>query len=104
MDHADGDSFLLGREAGEIGFGADGAEGLPVDGGSVGFVAMGHQGLPKRARTCRAVRPVFSGGDPARALRDRSKRPRSEEHTSELQSLMRLSYAVFCLKKKKRRT
>src|SRR3546814_1212138 len=31
-------------------------------------------------------------------------RPRSEEHTSELQSLMRLSYAVFCLKKKNRET
>src|SRR3546814_1319201 len=29
---------------------------------------------------------------------------RSEEHTSELQSLMRISYAVFCLKKKKIRT
>src|SRR3546814_2382468 len=29
---------------------------------------------------------------------------RSEEHTSELQSLMRISYAVFCWKKKKRRT
>src|SRR3546814_10795239 len=29
-------------------------------------------------------------------------RERSEEHTSELQSLMRISYAVFCLKKKKR--
>src|SRR3546814_5765943 len=29
---------------------------------------------------------------------------RSEEHTSELQSLMRISYAVFCLKKKKKRT
>src|SRR3546814_7384073 len=29
---------------------------------------------------------------------------RSEEHTSELQSLMRLSYAVFCLKKKKQNT
>src|SRR3546814_10523996 len=29
---------------------------------------------------------------------------RSEEHTSELQSLMRISYAVFCLKKKKRNT
>src|SRR3546814_7560514 len=28
---------------------------------------------------------------------------RSEEHTSELQSLMRISYAVFCLKKKQRR-
>src|SRR3546814_5320020 len=30
-------------------------------------------------------------------------RIRSEEHTSELQSLMRISYAVFCLKKKKKR-
>src|SRR3546814_19823788 len=30
----------------------------------------------------------------------RSKHARSEEHTSELQSLMRISYAVFCLKKK----
>src|SRR3546814_2349574 len=34
------------------------------------------------------------------ALPDKLKRPRSEEHTSELQSLMRTSYAVFCLKKK----
>src|SRR3546814_1155624 len=32
-------------------------------------------------------------------LRDKT---RSEEHTSELQSLMRISYAVFCLKKKKK--
>src|SRR3546814_1248803 len=35
-----------------------------------------------------------------------AKRPnpaRSEEHTSELQSLMRISYAVFCLKKKKKK-
>src|SRR3546814_8038214 len=32
----------------------------------------------------------------------RHKRFRSEEHTSELQSLMRISYAVFCLKKKKK--
>src|SRR3546814_5396957 len=31
-------------------------------------------------------------------------RLRSEEHTSELQSLMRISYAVFCLKKKKKKT
>src|SRR3546814_10451984 len=35
---------------------------------------------------------------PARGAR----RARSEEHTSELQSLMRISYAVFCLKKKKK--
>src|SRR3546814_9280593 len=33
-----------------------------------------------------------------------SIRLRSEEHTSELQSLMRISYAVFCLKKKKNKT
>src|SRR3546814_9848283 len=32
---------------------------------------------------------------------DLAERGRSEEHTSELQSLMRISYAVFCLKKKK---
>src|SRR3546814_5348502 len=35
------------------------------------------------------------------ATRQNTIRPRSEEHTSELQSLMRNSYAVFCLKKKK---
>src|SRR3546814_7455961 len=32
-----------------------------------------------------------------------SRMDRSEEHTSELQSLMRISYAVFCLKKKKKK-
>src|SRR3546814_6305848 len=38
-----------------------------------------------------------------RKLQDRPGKPnRSEEHTSELQSLMRISYAVFCLKKKKK--
>src|SRR3546814_7414289 len=50
-------------------------------------------------------------GSPARLAparyRDRRRRLRhrlfrSEEHTSELQSLMRISYAVFCLKKKKK--
>src|SRR3546814_9383719 len=43
-----------------------------------------------------------------RALRHEGMRggddARSEEHTSELQSLMRISYAVFCLKKKKHQT
>src|SRR3546814_9559823 len=38
---------------------------------------------------------------PGGALPRRRTEPRSEEHTSELQSLMRISYAVFCLKKKK---
>src|SRR3546814_13572851 len=48
-----------------------------------------HQALVRYLRPCEIIRPqVISGG-------------RSEEHTSELQSLMRISYAVFCLKKKK---
>src|SRR3546814_5064021 len=38
---------------------------------------------------------------PSICQRRKSVRTRSEEHTSELQSLMRISYAVFCLKKKK---
>src|SRR3546814_9563705 len=37
-------------------------------------------------------------------IQQRSEGQRSEEHTSELQSLMRISYAVFCLKKKKKIT
>src|SRR3546814_1224673 len=40
---------------------------------------------------------------PARLRIICARRPRSEEHTSELQSLMRISYAVFCLKKKKKK-
>src|SRR3546814_10246962 len=38
--------------------------------------------------------------EPAYAANTTIKMGRSEEHTSELQSLMRISYAVFCLKKK----
>src|SRR3546814_10550909 len=39
-----------------------------------------------------------------RLRRDQAAEFRSEEHTSELQSLMRISYAVLCLKKKKNKT
>src|SRR3546814_6695651 len=39
---------------------------------------------------------------PPRMRRSGGRTRRSEEHTSELQSLMRISYAVFCLKKKKK--
>src|SRR3546814_5032732 len=41
-------------------------------------------------------------GDAYVRIRPRVSLVRSEEHTSELQSLMRISYAVFCLKKKKK--
>src|SRR3546814_3971579 len=42
-------------------------------------------------------------GDPALFLKDIPAAQRSEEHTSELQSLMRISYAVFCLKQKNKK-
>src|SRR3546814_3076652 len=48
-----------------------------------------HEALRRHQRQAVAFEAVFRPGD------------RSEEHTSELQSLMRISYAVFCLKKKR---
>src|SRR3546814_4275647 len=45
---------------------------------------------------------VAAAGDAVSALEELARPMRSEEHTSELQSLMRISYAVFCLKKKKK--
>src|SRR3546814_4930010 len=47
------------------------------------------------------VRRQCAAHKPATASTASSRTSRSEEHTSELQSLMRISYAVFCLKKKK---
>src|SRR3546814_10626436 len=47
----------------------------------------------------RLARPIFSAS-PALSQEPNRRISRSEEHTSELQSLMRISYAVFCLKKK----
>src|SRR3546814_2727543 len=52
------------------------------------------QGLARAA-------PQQVNNKPRGSQSDGGKEPRSEEHTSELQSLMRISYAVFCLKKKK---
>src|SRR3546814_7930470 len=46
----------------------------------------------------------ISGGAGIGGVLEPLQAGRSEEHTSELQSLMRISYAVFCLKKKKRQT
>src|SRR3546814_1931776 len=46
-------------------------------------------------------RPRVTGRDEIEVFIPEGTSPRSEEHTSELQSLMRISYAVFCLKKKK---
>src|SRR3546814_7784748 len=66
---------------------AAGGDGVPVPLCPHARGGASRLGLP--SSLCR-------GGDGGRA--------RSEEHTSELQSLMRISYAVFCLKKKKKTT
>src|SRR3546814_1693588 len=65
----------------------------------------------RRRCLCRARRHPRSrrsrsraGRGAARAAGYAVRQERSEEHTSELQSLMRISYAVFCLKKKKYET
>src|SRR3546814_1003842 len=54
-------------------------------------------GAPAKNRCC--ARPMKQGPAARRPLSPGCRR--SEEHTSELQSLMRISYAVLCLKKKK---
>src|SRR3546814_10806807 len=56
----------------------------------------GHMGVAHRPQD------GSTGREPESALSEWFQR--SEEHTSELQSLMRISYAVFCLKKKKKNT
>src|SRR3546814_6366182 len=57
---------------------------------------------PARYSNEKGVRISVSAAKPCKAVTGDSLRiRRSEEHTSELQSLMRISYAVFCLKKKK---
>src|SRR3546814_4132358 len=68
---------------------------------------QGQKGLRKYVRACRGGHEVFKehGGHASRRQESGACRadPRSEEHTSELQSLMRISYAVFCLKKKNKK-
>src|SRR3546814_6073849 len=53
---------------------------------------------------CNIAPIVVHGADWFKGLSQGKSKDRSEEHTSELQSLMRISYAVFCLKKKKTHT
>src|SRR3546814_8603684 len=87
----------------------DDAEGRPQN--EVAQVLDRHGGRPPPAEMCH-IPPTEQNasdvGERVPANRQRSDlngdridvRKRSEEHTSELQSLMRTSYAVFCLKKK----
>src|SRR3546814_9382874 len=68
---------------------------LPPDGGPYRAVLIAAKTVSK-GRPAARVAGLFLCG----ARSGGSARLKSEEHTSELQSLMRISYAVFCLKKK----
>src|SRR3546814_9967156 len=87
------DNYGQGRGRGAVGacaFGRAFPAARPVGGHGRGLCRVGgFGGVAGRARGGGA-RPLWIAGW-----------TRSEEHTSELQSLMRISYAVFCLKKKK---
>src|SRR3546814_3784082 len=63
-----------------------------------GWHGSGHGDAPKES--CSASRSASTRPDSCRARMNGGPPSRSEEHTSELQSLMRTSYAVFCLKTK----
>src|SRR3546814_7646140 len=73
---------------------------IGIDGAQAGALIQARRSLPHPRGSMGAIGQIerdLLSGNHARQLR------RSEEHTSELQSLMRNSYAVFCLKKKKYR-
>src|SRR3546814_8703616 len=65
--------------------------------GDAEMLPIGSRDGDASAATMRAIPSSARGGEAQR----HQPLDRSEEHTSELQSLMRISYAVFCLKKKK---
>src|SRR3546814_7458211 len=66
---------------------------------SLGDERAGSHRYRRSARTARGDPRLHGRGEGGEGRRQRAVR--SEEHTSELQSLMRISYAVFCLTKKK---
>src|SRR3546814_2522661 len=65
---------------------------------AINFMARYGRGLICLAMVRQRIEAL---GLPLMSSKNESRHQRSEEHTSELQSLMRISYAVFCLKKKK---
>src|SRR3546814_516172 len=71
------------------------ADGNAIDAADQAPVVVGLHAVGMAEPVQRHVGVAHGRGDPGAALR-------SEEHTSELQSLMRISYAVFCLQKKKK--
>src|SRR3546814_3203824 len=80
---------------------AEGADGVKV--GTV-IALLAAEGEDTGAAPSKPAKAEKSEKAQATESKPAAPQPRrSEEHTSELQSLMRISYAVFCLKKKKKK-
>src|SRR3546814_8462993 len=90
-------AYIVGEAGPFVGLGEEAAD------------AAGEVGAHRHARAAigRDARRLVAGVDEQVSAVDllhlQHQAGRSEEHTSELQSLMRISYAVFCLKKKKKK-
>src|SRR3546814_10242539 len=98
MHVADGDAVAETRCERGVGIEADAGQ-RDVDAGALRAARRRHGGNVE-LREARDVAERHRGLQADAAMRG-DRAVRSEEHTSELQSLMRNSYAVFCLKKKK---
>src|SRR3546814_5160780 len=77
------------------------ASRLAIAGGAAATIVIGAVGFFLGRATYPTPEPITPVVIEAPAPRPSPTPVRSEEHTSELQSLMRISYAVFCLKKNK---
>src|SRR3546814_2226938 len=88
-----GDKICLNREGGKQGL-AETMDRLDAEAAAAGVENAGKKGAGAFLR----FRPMIL----AQSHQVHGERGRSEEHTSELKSLMRISYAVFCFKKKKK--
>src|SRR3546814_7814027 len=103
-----GDGRVVGARGGLVGEVGAVAVGVAGVGAQVGLGVLrgggvGHA-VPFVGSSIAAHGAAESDGVDTRSVSIPSVPARSEEHTSDLQSLMRISYAVFCLKKKKQTT
>src|SRR3546814_2058269 len=87
-------TLFRSRSAARVGVGARQHEGTEIGLHQFGDARQVRRDCRRVAKACQCTITDADGG----------LRSRSEEHTSELQSLMRISYAVFCLKKKNKRS
>src|SRR3546814_8210384 len=93
----------IGKRQCRVRRGSRGDESLPGRGGRCRRMIVGARCAStrqQRKEECDGLTHVPPPPSAIPADADFPSRPRSEEHTSELQSLMRISYAVFCLKTK----